>query len=526
MEQINQMNEHHGCWGGESHNNLLKSHYKKSLFALIKSAKRYYLGIWIIKLPFYALFSESKAKKWREKRTIRYENLRIAKKRFKGIRKLSPQIKDWVESGAFKEKYANHPYPPLLNLDSIPYESISAELAWDLNLPLPDNYKFIFLASHGVGRAATGSYLSTCGVPYFDELQNCKSGKDRYIANYDILMCSHKHSFNIITLAEYYPEHTKFLALLKKRPFLILVRDPISHLKTLSNHPHIWNIPSSKNYFTLQDKNFEVFSSFKKSPLNEYYMDIHISSIMPVFDKFTYKLIESDKTCIIQTDDIKPETAFETFKKLSYIFGFESPKRKDKHIFTTTFLQGITSYFLPIVLRVNVSDLSTKRNLSSNITYFDILISTDIEWNLKRVNCSNFKDITSFINLKQQAINNLCIKIEKNYFSLLQNDLLLVKKIKIYLEELLLALYTQKEISKKNLYTEQDILAYFFKNTNCRKKFKAHLDERVGYFKENHPDIVASWKYYNEFEKMCAELDSVESNPNKVDLTDKKEDST
>ncbi|MBC5861784.1 DUF2972 domain-containing protein, partial [Campylobacter jejuni] len=26
--------------------------------------------------------------------------------------------------------------------------------------------------------------------------------------------------------------------------------------------------------------------------------------------------------------------------------------------------------------------------------------------------------------------------------------------------------------------------------------------------KQHRPDIVASWKYYQEFEKMCEELDS------------------
>ncbi|EJP4788091.1 DUF2972 domain-containing protein, partial [Campylobacter jejuni] len=27
------------------------------------------------------------------------------------------------------------------------------------------------------------------------------------------------------------------------------------------------------------------------------------------------------------------------------------------------------------------------------------------------------------------------------------------------------------------------------------------------YIKQHRPDIVASWKYYQEFEKMCEELD-------------------
>ncbi|MCH5336920.1 MAG: DUF2972 domain-containing protein, partial [Campylobacter sp.] len=31
----------------------------------------------------------------------------------------------------------------------------------------------------------------------------------------------------------------------------------------------------------------------------------------------------------------------------------------------------------------------------------------------------------------------------------------------------------------------------------------------LAYIKENHTDFIASWKYYNEFEKMCKELDEI-----------------
>lgn len=491
--------------GGKS---LLKSHYKKSLFTLIKSAKRFYFGSWIVKLPFYAIFNESKAQKYREKRTIRYENLQITKRQFKRIRTLAPQIKAWVESDEFKEKYANHPYPPLLNPQNIDYESIPADLAWDLNLPLPDNYSFIFLTTHGVGRAATGSYLSTCGVPYFDELSSFDSNKYRYMANYDILN-SYKYPYNIITFAELKPEQEKFIYLLKKKPFLILIRDPISQLKSLFNYPSPkWEL---RKDYTLQDRDFLVYGRYSHKPaFNE---DIMLTMIPHIFQSFSNKVPYHriiDNAVVIQTDDVKTQNAFNTFIKLSHIFGFESPKEQDRQIFETNFVQGMLSNFLPIVLKIKQNDLSD--GVLLNAESFTIQVLYGVNWNLASYTLhkkGDFIDITDFLDLKQQAINNLCVKIEKQYFYILQKDSLLVRKIKKYLEDLLFAIYEQNELYKKQaICTEQDILTFLRYATNCRKKFKAHLDERVGYFKENHADIVASWKYYKEFEAMCAELDS------------------
>ncbi|EAJ4919194.1 TPA: DUF2972 domain-containing protein, partial [Campylobacter jejuni] len=40
-----------------------------------------------------------------------------------------------------------------------------------------------------------------------------------------------------------------------------------------------------------------------------------------------------------------------------------------------------------------------------------------------------------------------------------------------------------------------------------RVKLKNILDKELVHIKQHRPDIVASWKYYQEFEKMCKELD-------------------
>ncbi|EAI4952488.1 DUF2972 domain-containing protein, partial [Campylobacter jejuni] len=46
-----------------------------------------------------------------------------------------------------------------------------------------------------------------------------------------------------------------------------------------------------------------------------------------------------------------------------------------------------------------------------------------------------------------------------------------------------------------------------YNNKNARVSAKNILDEELVYIKQHRPDIVASWKYYQEFEKMCKELD-------------------
>ena len=82
----------------ESLHKLFKSHKKQSFLNLIKSIKRYYLGIWLIKLPFYAIFSPNyKAKEWRDKRNERHKILLSNLKTFKIIRQLQPQVKMWID---------------------------------------------------------------------------------------------------------------------------------------------------------------------------------------------------------------------------------------------------------------------------------------------------------------------------------------------------------------------------------------------------------------------------------------------
>ena len=454
---------------------------------------------------YVILGNKSKANKWRKKHKSTYTNFCNFKQCYYAFRELYPQIKAWLDSQTFKTKYidTNHPYPPLLNPDLIDYNSIPAELAWEMNLPLPQNYRFIFLASHGVGRAATGSYLQSCGVPYFNEFQSFCSNKERYEAFYELL-CLHPNSYNIITFSEMRTEQEKLIYLIEKRPFLILIRDPISNLKSLINYPQP-NLTYKKKYWTLQDRDFQIFGKFlNKKILDEKTMLEWIRWVLePFCEDSIYKLIDN-KAIIIQTEDVKPQNAFETFTKLAKIFGFELPKESNRQLFETNLVQGMLDMCLPLVLKIyahDLIDINTNKEWSA-----ELFISNKICWNLsKNARTSDFEDITKCLNLRQRAINGLCVKIKQEHFTILQKDLSLIAKIKSHLEKMLKSIYEQNELYKKYFFTEQDILMFLKHAPHCREKFKIHLDKCLIFFKQNYPKIVQSWKFYGAFEKICAD---------------------
>ncbi|MBZ7949878.1 DUF2972 domain-containing protein [Campylobacter molothri] len=60
---------------------------------------------------------------------------------------------------------------------------------------------------------------------------------------------------------------------------------------------------------------------------------------------------------------------------------------------------------------------------------------------------------------------------------------------------------------RKKLKTERDILSFMKQNRDIAFAFKNKFDKDYVHIKQHRPDIVASWKYYQEFEKMCEELD-------------------
>ena len=60
---------------------------------------------------------------------------------------------------------------------------------------------------------------------------------------------------------------------------------------------------------------------------------------------------------------------------------------------------------------------------------------------------------------------------------------------------------------KKDLIYEKDILKFLKHNPTLSLKLNKIIKKDIEEIKIHHPDIIASWKYYQEFEKMCEELE-------------------
>ncbi|WP_417904134.1 hypothetical protein ACD575_01065 [Campylobacter sp. LH-2024] len=150
-------------------------------------------------------------------------------------------IEEWLLSNDFNEKYKkeNHPYPSLLDpkklndeKEEINYKSIPAELAWEMNLPLPDNYEFVFWGSHGVENFGFHNIMKYCGMIalYFFHVFDSKKS---YIEFYNKLNFISKRYY--IAIRDYSPLSTKCFYLIFKDS-ICLVRDPISCLKHHLNY--------------------------------------------------------------------------------------------------------------------------------------------------------------------------------------------------------------------------------------------------------------------------------------------------
>ncbi|EHA4019299.1 DUF2972 domain-containing protein, partial [Campylobacter jejuni] len=97
--------------------------------------------------------------------------------------------------------------------------------------------------------------------------------------------------------------------------------------------------------------------------------------------------------------------------------------------------------------------------------------------------------------------------IDKQDYNKLKNDSIFYKQVIDYLRNFAYELKNRIQIEEDLMLKVEDVLRHLYNNKNARVSAKNILDEELVYIKQHRPDIVASWKYYQEFEKMCKELD-------------------
>ena len=445
---------------------------------------------------------------------IRYNNLRFALKQFRTLRTLTPQVKAWVESSAFKTQYidANHPYPPLLNPATIDYESIPADLAWEWNLPLPPRYDIINISNGLSASAATLYFFKECNInvpngnfkAMYSQLLRQNSSQKTAIFFYFTAFCCDKSN----------AMHFKYM-LHKKVPLLYIARDPISKIKSLLNHityraPHCTrfnltcnphNLIPQETYMWSGDikPSLKILQNPTQFELEWLYATIACDSILEIF-----KQNISTIHCI-DFNDLNSQKCGDTFRKLAKKLGFEAPKNLD--IFSNRIWNEVY-YLLPTTLYVYPSDMEAiEQNLDSlqKEGGFEIVITLHSHLSKQQ---KDFVDISNEIeqNLIIDGAQILVI-IQKDMLFKLQENKPLYNKIIDFLRDYIKAIKNEVKRRKDVIFVEGQVLECLSQNNEMRKKIKQIFDNELNFLKANHPDIVASWRYYNEFEKMCNELD-------------------
>ncbi|MCW1716046.1 DUF2972 domain-containing protein, partial [Campylobacter jejuni] len=436
-------------------------------------------------------------------------------------------IEEWLLSNDFNEKYKkeNHPYPSLLDpkklndeKEKINYKNIPAELAWEINLPLPDNYEFVYPLFGLSGGGALSSFFQKCGLNMHYDFH--RSFLKSYYLNYNLF--KERHRNNILYYTEWglntlYREN--FITFLKiDNSFL--VRDPISRLKTAVNHHtnnpdkdvRLFNLSSDFNKI-LNCKKYgtSIVGKFANAPMIEYLNFWFFTDRWFLYNSLLSS-IRNFEVFYIDMEEIKPAKAFDTMCDLANKFGFKKPT--DKKFFEGV-MNGDFLGILPFTLYIHSKDIDNVYSLMKSYENLSSLKDNDgIHLQITSTNLVEFyKQSKEYINFTKEFFDkplkyeNLGIFLKPQEFGRLKQDSKLFDVTKRYLNNFIEALEERIDLEKAKLFKEKDVLNYLKENKELRVKLKNILDKELVHIKQHRPDIVASWKYYQEFEKMCKELD-------------------
>ncbi|MBK1992941.1 DUF2972 domain-containing protein, partial [Campylobacter novaezeelandiae] len=392
--------------------------------------------------------------------------------------------------------------------EELNYHSIDANLAWELNLPLPDNYEFVWFFNHGSGACALMHFLFLLGnfntIDYF-----CGGeGNIRYIKFYNRLL-ELKDQRNIITINDIAPDwygskekrDKLFFSFIKITPVLFQIRDPMELIKHAYGRK--WGSDLAKTREFDLSYNFEdVVKDIQKYSYN---LPDTLDGQRP--QNFFWRTL---KDCFFRFKDytyldvsqIKGERTIQTLKNLAQEFKFKEPNKEQEIYLTREMFGGNLYFLLPLTLYANKEDLYRKRkNEILNKSSQSIII------HIQALNHNtDFIDLYQILDIPVTK-NLIGIYIHKDDYRKLQNDNEFFKRLSKYLKEFISKLHARIEIEDDLMLKTTDVLEHLRANKKARLSAKSILDEELTYIKQQRPDIVASWKYYQEFEKMCEELD-------------------
>ncbi|EJS7791049.1 DUF2972 domain-containing protein, partial [Campylobacter jejuni] len=411
-------------------------------------------------------------------------------------------IEEWLLSDDFKERYKkeNHPYPSLLDPkklndknEKINYHNIPAELAWEMNLPLPDNYEFVWLGGHGTGTEALKVFLSYNKIIIPDNFFNYETGLQRYKYALNILLNDIDHIKGIRLKDYHFNDFEKFCKLIQKKcKFIFQVRDYFEIFTCYINHrtrksDAIMNFDLQTNLSDVFDR-FYYFSSGENHPIR---LNLKNFLSWPALHQemgfrtcvMEYSMLQNfDNILDVLYIDIKDIIGVDTKNTIQKICNFINISYNQEYNYSENIIGDLKIIF-PLTL--NVLEGIELLIIDSHST-FD-------------TNC--YKDIT--LTITNSNVFKILIKLSDN-LKLIDN---IIKELKLYFFNFNKTLKQKLVQEKKIRIKEQQYIDIYKHDPYRRRKLQKMMSYELTHIKQHRPDIVASWKYYQEFEKMCKELD-------------------
>lgn len=418
-------------------------------------------------------------------------------------------IKAWLNSNEFKKNYASLPYPPLLNPKNIDYAKLPFAFCNALNLPIPQHYNYMFFA---FGASAHGTIIDFLKLLLGISVESISADYPEInsIKTYEpyLKTCEVKDLFvynRVFVFHRFYDY--KFACLGRDLPFILVVRDPISRLKTMLNHgfpntkcynktfllhDDIDKVLDRRHYYTLLgNKNVEPIDNLgyegrvPSIDVIEFFIDISFCMNYPYTSiaSFCQKEVH-----YIDMSEFLPQNVIESLSKYAKFFNKNLDWRLlEKH---KEYLQ-----------EKKWMNLSTIIPLNMQIPLNDRILTLHI--NLKNELPSNFIEISNILFDKDyEILKKVSFSMNSYDLSSLKNNSVAFLDTKMYMQKFLQKLIALDSKLANAQIKEADIIEYFKTHKDLAKSFKNLLDKELSHLKAHRPDIMESWKYYNAFEKI------------------------
>ncbi|MCI5968167.1 DUF2972 domain-containing protein [Helicobacter sp.] len=322
-------------------------------------------------------------------------------------------------------------------------------------------------------------------------------------------------------------EREKYFALVSKSvPALMQVRDPIESLKhgalnwdlllaNLGDLQRDFSLAFDYHYF---DKILRIRKATYEPPKDFSYLNKQGPGIWTSL----VNALNPQDLVYMDMQEISKDRAFDTLTKLAKHFNFNLPQEKDRKVYEAKHFSG-NLFFLwsnaPLVLWVNSKDLSNKyskknpKNVLANPNKnFEIIKDgsfriyfTAPEGHLGVVDIAeHFEDEATQEEITKEAMTKeIGVYMQEGEFKALRKDAMLWEATKEYVNEFLEYLKVESKKAQNERITTEQVLEALKADKEAAKNLEAVLEPSLRHLKKARPDIIKSWKYYQNFKKLC-----------------------